>query len=101
MRDMFYNLIGKKVVPVSLQNWKFEPDRHITETTVGKYWVSTVFLGLDRGWDGPPVVFETMVFTPSKSKDKWDNYQERYRTYDAALIGHERIVMEIRRSLKK
>ena len=52
--------------------------------------VSTVFLGMDHSnrytkEDGP-ILFETMVFG-----SKYDDYQERYLTYDDAILGHERI----------
>lgn len=38
--------------------------RRVAETRIGRaFWVSTVFFGLDHQWrDGPPVLFETMVF---------------------------------------
>ena len=51
--------------------------------------VSTVFLGLDHnfGWDGPPVLFETMVFG-----GEHDREQERYCTWDEAEAGHKRYV---------
>jgi hypothetical protein len=48
--------------------------------------VSTVFLGLDhqRG-DGPPLLFETMVFPDCE--DAW-----RYSTWDQAGAGHDQVV---------
>ena len=51
--------------------------------------VSTVFLGLDHGWDDnrPPVLFETMVFGGSLDQER-----ERYCTLDEAVAGHERMV---------
>jgi hypothetical protein len=51
--------------------------------------VSTVFLGLDHSImnkEYGPILFETMVFG-----SKYDDHQERYRTYDEAILGHERI----------
>jgi hypothetical protein len=48
--------------------------------------VSTVFLGLDHGWDGgPPVLWETMVFGGPH-----DEYQERYTSLAAEKEGHKR-----------
>ena len=50
--------------------------------------VSTVFLGLDHSFsdEGPPVLWETMVFGgPWKYEP-----QERYTSYEDALIGHEK-----------
>jgi len=59
---------------------------------VGKIRVSTVFLHLDHSWgDGPPVLFETMVF----GDDTEDERQERYFTWDQAMKGHQAIVDEL------
>lgn len=47
--------------------------------------VSTVFLGLDHGWEGgPPVLWETMIFGGKHDSDMW-----RYTSKDDALIGHD------------
>lgn len=57
--------------------------------------VSTVFLGLDHrmdGIEGPPVVFETMVFGGD-----FDQEQERYCTYEEAKKGHERWVADVKK----
>ncbi len=66
--------------------------KRVAETTLpdGK-WVSTVWLGLDHQYgEGPPLIFETMVF---KSKDEL-NEQEmaRYSTLEEAQAGHEEMV---------
>jgi len=57
-------------------------------------WVSTVFLGLDHQYgDGPPLLFETMIFAvPEKDESiyKNDEYCERYSTWEAAEQGHEK-----------
>lgn len=53
--------------------------------------VSTVFLGMDHGWnmrpDARPVLFESMVFGGED-----DEYQERYATWEEAEAGHKAIV---------
>ena len=50
--------------------------------------VSTIFLGLDHRWgDGPPLLFETMVFRAGEAVE-----QERYSTYHDAEQGHEAMV---------
>lgn len=51
--------------------------------------VSTVFLALDHRFsgDGPPIVFETMVFG-----GPFDQEQERYCTWVEAEAGHARWV---------
>ena len=54
--------------------------------------ISTVFLGLDHNLsgNGPPKVFETMVFG-----GKYDSYQERYSSLFKATIGHKRTVFKV------
>jgi hypothetical protein len=48
--------------------------------------VSTVFLGIDHNFfhDGGPVLWETMIFGGTE-----DSYQERYRSREYALEGHQ------------
>jgi hypothetical protein len=53
--------------------------------------VSTVFLGIDHGWDGgPPVLWETMAWHGDDEPLTW-----RYRSRDAAIAGHARVVIEL------
>ena len=54
--------------------------------------VSTVFLGLDHShsFDGPPVLWETMVFG-----GKYDGEQKRYSSFDVAQRGHQRMVAKV------
>ena len=55
--------------------------------------ISTVFLGLDHAWgDGPPLLFETMIFGGSH-----DQYQERYSSKKEALAGHKQAVAMVER----
>ena len=73
-------------------------DKRVDQTTVGNYWISTVWLGIDHGWDqGLPLIFETMVFVQAGGADdqKWDQWQDRYHTEAAALIGHQAVVQAI------
>jgi hypothetical protein len=55
--------------------------------------VSTVWLGLDHRFadEGPPLIFETMVFG-----GPLDQEQERYTNEIAALAGHDRWVAAAR-----
>jgi hypothetical protein len=58
------------------------PDRRVS-------WVSTVFLGLDHGFDEErPLVFETMIKGPT---GEW-GYQARCSTWDEALKMHAKAV---------
>lgn len=51
--------------------------------------VSTVFLGVDYGFgEGPPLVFETMLFT----NDERDDSIWHYATWNEAIAGHNAVV---------
>jgi hypothetical protein len=71
--------------------------RRVAETTIApgheRIWVSTVWLGIDHnfGGDGPPLIFETMVF-----RGLLDGRMERYPNELAARAGHERWVTAAR-----
>jgi hypothetical protein len=55
--------------------------------------VSTVWIGLNHNYgDGPPLIFETMIFTEAGGDDLgcW-----RYATEAEAIEGHERVVAEV------
>jgi len=83
-----YILKGHEVVASDdLMAWArcFESaDRVVAKTTINGVDVSTVFLGLDHQFgEGPPLVFETMVFGGSL-----DGEQERYSTWAEAEAGH-------------
>lgn len=87
-------LEGREVVPCpDLMKWArwFETfDRRIAFDDVNGHSVSTVFLGLDHGWgEGPPLVFETMVF---KNGSMTGEEQWRCATYDEAEAQHARAV---------
>lgn len=63
-------------------------NRRVARDELGDCRVSTVFLGLDHGdGDGPPLVFETMVFG-----GPFDQWCDRCSTYDEAEAQHARAV---------
>ena len=65
----------------------------VAQTTVGHYWISTVWLGLDHSFgEGPPVIFETMVFRSEES----DLECQRYATEAEAIAGHLRMVRQVK-----
>lgn len=84
---------GKTPVECDLMTWArwFENrgSRVVKQDTVGDVKVSTVFLGLDHrfGVDGPPVLWETMIFGGEHDEDQW-----RYASYEAAVAGHAKAV---------
>ena len=64
----------------------------VDETTVGRYWVSTVWLGTNANahFNAPPLIFETMIKTSHRDDDSgtFMDYQVRYETEAQAKIGH-------------
>lgn len=79
-------------VPVSFEEWLHHPRHHVRvaatgEEGDGKVFVSTMFLGLNHRYhgDGPPLVFETMIF--GGEHDQW---QERCSTWAEAEAMHAR-----------
>lgn len=89
---MFYDREGR---PIGTWEWTLKFDdfgyRVVCKTRVGGAEVSTVWLGLDHSLgEGPPMIFETMVFDDGKPGE--DEHCERYPTEEAAVAGHEGIV---------
>jgi len=96
MRCLNYILVGQTPVPEpDLEKWArwFESsDRSVFRTSVEgtASMISTVFLGTDHQWgDGPPMLFETMVFG---GDEEIDQYCERCSTWLEAEAQHKRIV---------
>jgi hypothetical protein len=75
--------------------------RKVAFTDLGTCTVSTVFLGVDHRFfdDGPPIVFETMVFanpTLGETFPEQLEFMRRYETWEAAEAGHAEVVAEVR-----
>ena|SRR5258708_4614514 len=69
--------------------------RRIAETTLGKLWISTVFLGIDHNFSGSgdPVLWEVMIFCGSDESHPLHEYQERCSgSRKQALQMHARTV---------
>lgn len=81
---------------VRIREWDHRHDRaysHVARDTVGRYMISTVWLGLDHGWGrGPPLIFETMVFENGSGIDT-----VRYTTLEQAEWGHAASVAKYER----
>lgn len=84
-------LEGKEIRECGLMEWARSmesTDRKIARDEIGDITVSTVFLGIDHGFEGgKPLLFETMVFGGQA-----DEIQERYCTYEEAERGHKEIL---------
>lgn len=87
MSSLHYRLLpDHSYEPCSLMEWAeaLEEDSwRVASARAGDILVSTVFLGLDHAFDGPPLVFETMIFGGPH-----DQYQERCSTWEQALEMH-------------
>jgi len=72
----------------------YDGRRHVRSNYVEGVHLSTVFLPIDHKFfrDGPPVVFETMIFGGDE-----DGYQMRYTNWDAAVLGHREVLHELKR----
>lgn len=60
-----------------------------------KYFVSTVFLGIDHGFsfltEERPILFETMIF-PEEESENWEEYQTRCCTIEESLKQHQEAI---------
>lgn len=93
MKPIYYVLDGKEVrtvkSPLEWGRWYAENDRHVAQTHVDHFFVSTVFLGLDHGWRDEVLLFETMVFDGDGETIDWGGLQcRRYATWAQAEAGH-------------
>jgi len=89
---MYYDQKGNEI---TLEEWAIAlKDNSIKKNTVGKYVVSTIYLGLDHNFgEGKPLIFETMVF--EEGEEEVD--VERYETVEQAKEGHERFVKKYKK----
>jgi hypothetical protein len=91
-----YILVGQSVVEepdfLKWAEWSFgagNKGRIVAQHVVGKYFISTAFLGLNQNFmqAGPAHLFETMVFWKDKGVE-----QRRCATWIEAEAQHERVV---------
>lgn len=81
-----------------------EDYKRVDQTTLGHYWISTVWLGIDHDFAAPygtpnraPIIFETMVFADDDAPHKfYDIDARRYSTEQEARDGHAEFVTLIR-----
>jgi hypothetical protein len=95
----YYKLTKEKeVVECDLhemgRQYENNEERIVSQNQVGNFWVSTVFLGMDHNFkeDGPPLVFETIVFPYEDGKVAFnEKYMERCCTWQEAVAQHIKI----------
>jgi hypothetical protein len=101
----YYKLIGKLAVPVTdptewarfFEKSTRDRSRIVAQTHIGGVFVSTVFLALDHRFleDGPPQLFETMIFRGGKGDDTF-----RCATWEQAEAQHAEAVAQVRAEIK-
>lgn len=74
--------------------------KRVAEDHVDDLWISTVWLGLDHGFEAesPPLIFETMVFieTPDGKSDMREQLCWRYSNEAHAVHCHDILVRALR-----
>lgn len=96
--DAQHKIIPTRDIMVWGRFFETTAGRIVAQDTIGKIKISTVFLGIDHGWDdeGPPVLFETMIFGGEHDQEQW-----RYCTWEEAEAGHRKALRMVRRSVSK
>jgi hypothetical protein len=94
----YYDKFGK---PITQDKWTIQfgdyHNRVVAQHTISGVQISTVWLGLDHQYgDGPPLIFETMVFG-----GPMDQEMDRYSTLEEAKTGHRRMVTKVKAGLKQ
>lgn len=92
---MWFDRRGNPIGPEDWEQLKLHVPEYfrIAETMIGDIRISTVWIGIDMGFhrDGPPIIFETMVFGGSLDQECW-----RYATEAQAVEGHGFVVGLVR-----
>lgn len=98
---------NKNAVPCSFCEWikgleelHGKNTKHVAEDIIDGKWISTIWLGLDHNWcdNGPPLIFETMVFIENGSGQ--EIYCERYSTWQEAEEGHKHAMQWVKDGFK-
>jgi hypothetical protein len=86
----YYDRRGNQI---TADAWPSYEDRRVARTDISEgVDVSTVHLVLDHQYgDGPPLIFETMIFGGDHDQDCW-----RYSTEEQAQAGHDAVVAWLR-----
>src|SRR6266436_924888 len=88
----YFMLDGDKVTSTNdiheWGKWMQTNNRQIGHDAINGVKISTVFLGLDHSFmdEGPPVLFETMLFGEGANNEQW-----RYSSREMAEEGHAKI----------
>ena len=102
---LWYDKEGNELTSVEEWAMLFTPlYQLVRQTTIGSYFVSTVWLGIDHNFTriGPPIIFETMIFWRGEGEetDHMDMWMDRYSTEEQARLGHEDALNMVREFYK-
>jgi hypothetical protein len=98
-RPTHYLLVGHEPQPVDPDLW-WNQDidlRRVQQDTIGRYWISTVFLGLDGGCADPPLLFETEIFEQQDGQRGASVYRQGSATWEEAERTHWIFVETLKR----
>jgi hypothetical protein len=90
---------------ISVEEWGeiHSTDKIVAQEHVGDYFVSTVWIGIDMNYsdEGPPLIFETMVFKQPPGSERLGDVEEcwRWATEEEAHTGHGLLVTAYRSRL--
>ena len=92
---MYYDKEGNKISNEEWgTKWVDQSYKRIGGDQVGKYWVSTVWLGLNHAHrPGQILIFESMIL----DEGGVDVYCQRYKTEAEAILGHQQALAWARR----
>ena len=91
--NMYFDRDGQPLTTEEwVAKWASMDYRRVGFRKVRNVEVSTVWLGINYNWDpeGPPMLFETMVFGGDHDGEQW-----RYFTEKEAIAGHELVCKKV------
>ena len=95
MESFYFGRDGKPMSPAEWVDAMENGDRQVDRTEVGDAVVSTVWMGINHQFgDGPPLIFETMIFDGPLDQAQW-----RYATEAEAIAGHAKAVKEAKAAI--
>ena len=105
MKGGYFDKEGK---PIDLMTWAKLYENHkygvVKQTKTEKYFISTVWLGLDHNFnfldnDTPISIFETVVFPKNKDVNKIYEQERHSANLEEAKAGHEEMVKKYKKEI--
>lgn len=89
--------------PCGLNEWaeQFETIRQVADDIINNFRVSTVWVGINVNFgEGPPLLFETMIFKPNGEEIYCEKHNTKYSTWDQAIEGHQEAINWVKNGCK-